>query len=60
MIRRLQRGARLVVASHNAGKVAERVKAGESLSPRARQVGLQVVLRTSLDRKNVAALRDQP
>jgi WD40 repeat protein len=38
-----------------AAKVAETVKADASLSPRERQVALQVVLRISLDRLNAAA-----
>jgi WD40 repeat protein/serine/threonine protein kinase len=38
-----------------AAKVAEVVKADASLSPRERQVALQVVLRISLDRLNAAA-----
>jgi hypothetical protein len=38
-----------------AAKVVETVKADASLSPRERQVALQVVLRISLDRLNAAA-----
>ena len=46
---------RLFTELGDAGKVVERVKADASLSTRARQVALQVVLRTSLDRLNTAA-----
>jgi hypothetical protein len=44
----------------DAGKVVERVKADVSLSPRVRQVALQVALRMSLDRINVAARQPNP
>src|SRR5208283_6030710 len=43
-----------------AGKVVEKVKADVSLSARARQVALQVVLRTSLDRQNTASPQSHP
>ncbi len=43
---------RLFAECGDAGKVVEKVKADVSLSARARQVALQVVLRTSLDRQN--------
>ncbi|MEI6786083.1 MAG: hypothetical protein WCQ21_34795, partial [Verrucomicrobiota bacterium] len=46
---------RLFTELDDAGKVVERVKADASLSTRARQVALQVALRTSLDRLNTAA-----
>jgi WD40 repeat protein len=46
---------RLFAELGDAGKVVEKVKADVSLSARARQVALQVVLRTSLDRINAAA-----
>jgi WD40 repeat protein len=46
---------RLFAELGDAGKVVERVKADVSLSARARQVALQVVLRTSLERHNPAA-----
>jgi hypothetical protein len=39
----------------DAGKVVKKIKADASLSARSRQVALQVVLRTSLDRINAAA-----
>jgi hypothetical protein len=45
---------RLFAKFGDAGKVVEKVKADVSLSARARQVALQVVLRTSLDRQNTA------
>jgi eukaryotic-like serine/threonine-protein kinase len=48
---------RLFAELSDPGKVVERVKADASLSARARQVALQVVLRTSLDRQNTAALQ---
>jgi WD40 repeat protein len=43
-----------------AAKVAETVKADASLSPRERQVALQVVLRISLDRLNGVAAEPRP
>ena len=43
---------RLFAELADAGKVVERVKADGSLSLRARQVALQVVLRMSIDRIN--------
>jgi hypothetical protein len=51
---------RLFADLGDAGKVVEKVKADVSLSARARQVALQVVLRTSLDRINAAALQPSP
>jgi WD40 repeat protein len=43
-----------------AAKVAEKVKSDASLSPRERQVALQVVLRISLERLNAAAAQPRP
>ena len=51
---------RLFTELGDAGKVVERVKADASLSTRARQVALQVALRTSLDRHNTAARQPHP
>jgi WD40 repeat protein len=51
---------RLFAELGDAGKVVEKVKADVSLSARARQVALQVVLRTSLDRINAAAGQPSP
>jgi WD40 repeat protein/serine/threonine protein kinase len=51
---------RLFAEFGDAGKVVEKVKADVSLSARARQVALQVVLRTSLDRQNTAAPQLHP
>ena len=51
---------RLFTELDDAGKVVERVKADASLSTRARQVALQVALRTSLDRLNTAARQPHP
>jgi len=45
---------RLFTELGDAARVAEKVKADMTLSARARQVALQVVLRTSLDRQNTA------
>jgi len=41
----------------DAAHVADEVRADPSLSPRARQVALQVVLRTSLETQSAATLR---
>jgi hypothetical protein len=51
---------RLFTELGDADKVVERVKADASLSTRARQVALQVTLRTSLDRLNTAARQPHP
>jgi WD40 repeat protein/serine/threonine protein kinase len=51
---------RLFAQFGDAGKVVEKVKADVSLSARARQVALQVVLRTSLDNQNTAAPQPHP
>jgi WD40 repeat protein len=51
---------RLFAETGDARKVVEKVKADVSLSARARQVALQVVLRTSLDRINAAAGQPSP
>ena len=47
---------RLFTELGDASKVVERVKADESLSRRARQIALQVVLRTSLEQNEKAAI----
>ncbi len=44
----------------DAGKVVHKVKSDQSLSPRARQVALQIVLRISLDQLNAAASDPHP
>ncbi|MGO8698629.1 MAG: WD40 repeat domain-containing serine/threonine protein kinase [Limisphaerales bacterium] len=51
---------RLFAELGDAGKVVERIKADDLLRERARQVALQVALRTSLDRINTAALKLPP
>ncbi len=51
---------RLFAECGNAGKIVEKVKAHVSLSARARQVALQVVLRTSLDRQKIALQQPHP
>lgn len=51
---------RLFAELGDAGKVVEKVKADVSLSARARQVALQVVLKTSLDRINAAVRQPSP
>ena len=51
---------RLFAEFGDAGKVVEKVKADVSLSARARQVALQVVLRTSLDRQNTVPPQPHP
>ena len=51
---------RLFTERGDASKVVEKVKADASLSTRARQIGLQVALRTSLDRHNTAARQPHP
>ncbi len=51
---------RLFAQFGDAGKVAEKVKTDVSLSARARQVALQVVLRTSLDRQNTPPPQPHP
>jgi WD40 repeat protein len=51
---------RLFTEFGDAGKVVEKVKADVSLSARARQVALQVVLQTSLGRQNTASPQSHP
>jgi hypothetical protein len=51
---------RLFAELGDAGKVVERVKADILLTARARQIALQVALRMSLDRINVAARQPNP
>ena len=51
---------RLFAELGNAGKVVERIKADASLTKRARQIALQVVLRISVDRINAAARQPSP
>jgi hypothetical protein len=51
---------RLFAELGDAGKVVERVKADVLLTARSRQIALQVALRMSLDRINVAARQPNP
>ena len=51
---------RLFAELGDAGKVVDRVKADVLLTVRARQIALQVALRMSLDRINVAARQPNP
>ena len=44
----------------DAGKVVEKVKSDQSLTPRARQVALQIALRLSLDQLNAAGSEPRP
>lgn len=41
-------------------KIVQKVKSDQALSPRARQVALQIALRLSLDQLNAAASEPRP